>query len=262
MPINVTCPSCLTRFAVNDKFAGKSGPCPKCKTTIKIPEKDEEVVIHAPVDAAPKDSKGKSVIKPLRREDVKLSLTVIVAASLTAIVAIGVALAFGISRTAPPAWLLAAGAILLAVPLVATGYWFLHTDELQGYQGKELWVRSAACAAVFALAWLVYIFVPPIIGSHSTVAETTPVEMALLIAVMIGLGTAAAVLSLELEIGQAVMLYMLYFIITFVLAWMAGAPLSQFIPGTSQAGQAPGVSTPQPTQPAPTETKRPPTLLQ
>ena len=35
MAIDVTCPSCHTRFQVSDKFAGKSGPCPKCKNTIR-----------------------------------------------------------------------------------------------------------------------------------------------------------------------------------------------------------------------------------
>ena len=48
MPINVTCPGCLKRFSVADKFAGKKGPCPKCKKIITIPKKEDEVVIHAP----------------------------------------------------------------------------------------------------------------------------------------------------------------------------------------------------------------------
>jgi hypothetical protein len=38
MPIAVSCPSCKASFKVSDQFAGKQGPCPKCKTPIKIPK--------------------------------------------------------------------------------------------------------------------------------------------------------------------------------------------------------------------------------
>src|SRR5437763_17163113 len=75
MAIDVTCPSCHTRFQVSEKFAGKSGPCPKCKTTIKIPEKKDEVVIHAPEVSGPKDSKGQAVLKPISRVEVRLRST-------------------------------------------------------------------------------------------------------------------------------------------------------------------------------------------
>ncbi|NND99518.1 MAG: hypothetical protein HKN47_19560, partial [Pirellulaceae bacterium] len=69
MPIQVTCPKCLKRFQVSDKFAGKEGPCPNCKHVIKVPDASEEVVIHAPADDAPKDKSGKSVLKPITRQE-------------------------------------------------------------------------------------------------------------------------------------------------------------------------------------------------
>lgn len=261
MPINVTCTACLTRFSVNDKFAGKSGPCPKCKATIKIPDKSEEVVIHAPTEDAPKDSKGTAVIKPIGREEVKLSLPIIIGAVLTALIAFGVAIGFGVSQSPPPAVLLAGGALVLSLPLVIGGYWFLHTDELQGFQGKELLGRASICAILFSAAWSIYVFVPAVIGFNERVSDTDPVTMALMIIAMIALGTAASVLVLELEIGQGIMLYMVYFVITFVLAWVSGAPLSKFLPGIPR-GNPPGVKQPAaPNQPA-DEVKRPPNLLQ
>src|SRR6056297_1201645 len=73
MSIQVTCPGCLTRFQVNDKFAGKKGPCPKCKAEIMIPDKSDEVVIHAPEHSGPKDSQGRSVLKPIEREEVRVT---------------------------------------------------------------------------------------------------------------------------------------------------------------------------------------------
>src|SRR6478752_8449019 len=79
MAIDVTCPACHTRFQVSEKFAGKSGPCPKCKKTIKVPEKKDEVVIHAPEVSGPTDSQGRAVLKPISRTEVRLQVPQIVA---------------------------------------------------------------------------------------------------------------------------------------------------------------------------------------
>jgi hypothetical protein len=72
MAIDVTCASCKTRFQVSDKFAGKQGPCPKCKKIITVPSKKDEVVIHVP-ESGPKDSKGQLVLKPLTRKETRLT---------------------------------------------------------------------------------------------------------------------------------------------------------------------------------------------
>ncbi len=72
MAIDVTCASCKTRFQVSDKFAGKQGPCPKCKKIITVPSKKDEVVIHVP-ESGPKDSKGQLVLKPIARKETRLT---------------------------------------------------------------------------------------------------------------------------------------------------------------------------------------------
>ena len=41
MPIQVTCANCLKRFQVSDKFAGKTGACPNCKSTMTPKENQE-----------------------------------------------------------------------------------------------------------------------------------------------------------------------------------------------------------------------------
>ena len=54
MAINVVCPGCRSRFAVSEKFAGKTGPCPKCKQPIVIPTPAaKDVVVHEPEPAQP-----------------------------------------------------------------------------------------------------------------------------------------------------------------------------------------------------------------
>jgi hypothetical protein len=248
MTIAVTCPSCLKRFSVSDKFAGKSGPCPSCQKTIKIPEKAEEVVIHAPEDAAPKDSKGRSILKPIRRTEVNLSLPVILAASLTTVVIFGLALGFGLSGGAPAA-LLGIAAVVLAVPLVFIGYWFLHDDELDSFRGKELLVRCGICGLLFAAAWAIYVYIPNYLNDGDAI---TGIQIAMLIPIMIAIGTAASVLTLELEIVQGGLHYALYLGITFILAWLAGAPLTG--PGDNSLvparGTPPAISQPAPSTPA------------
>ena len=75
MAIPVTCPGCRTRFQVSDQHAGKSGPCPKCKTTIRVPTKEEEVKIEVPEQfvSGGRTVSGGVVFKPNARKEVKFN---------------------------------------------------------------------------------------------------------------------------------------------------------------------------------------------
>ena len=74
MSIPVICPGCHKSFKVSDKFAGKSGACPSCKTTIDVPEKGQEVKVHAPAAFAEggRSTSGKLITKPIARKQVRL----------------------------------------------------------------------------------------------------------------------------------------------------------------------------------------------
>lgn len=250
MPIQVTCPSCLKRFNVSDKFAGKTGPCPACQKTIKIPELSEQVVIHAPAGDTPKDSTGKAILNPLRRKEVALSLPVILGASLGTLSVFAIALGLRLSGDQPPTLLLVMAAIVLAIPLVVVGYWFLQNDELEGFRGRQLALRSGVCAAVFALLWAAYAFVPRYVSGYSSMAEISGMEMAIFLPLMIAAGTFVSVAALELEIVQGLMHYMLYLGVTFILAWLAGTHLAEPLSGQSRPVQTPPAVT-SPNQPAP-----------
>ena len=230
MAIQVTCPSCLKRFTVSDKYAGRTGPCPTCQKPIKIPEKADEVVIHAPVGDSPKDSAGRSILRPIRRKDVNLGLPVIVGGVLTTVVVFSIAFGLGLSGKEPHTMLLAISSILLAAPLVFIGYWFLHDDELEGFNGRQLSIRSGIVAVAFAALWALYAYLPRYVSGYASMSEFTGMDMFIAITVMLIAGTLVAIAALELEATQGVMLYMLYFSITFILAWLAGtrlgAPLS------------------------------------
>ena len=251
MAIPVTCPSCLTRFNVSDKFAGKSGPCPKCQKTIKIPEKSDEVVIHAPEDAAPKDSKGRSVLKPLRRTEVSISLPIALAAGLGTLVVFGIAFGLGLSGR-PPSALLGIAAGLLALPLSFVGYWFLHDDELEGFSGRQLMIRCGLGAVAFAATWAIYAFVPAYLFEQRSMAEISGLQMVVFISIMIVVGTVASVLIFELELLQGVLHYMFYFTVTFLLAWLAGAQLAEPLSNGDDVERAPSVITAPKANEAPT----------
>lgn len=225
MAIQVTCPGCLTRFQVNDKFAGKKGPCPKCKAEITIPDASQKVVIHSPEEAGPRDQEGKLVLKPLAREEVKVTRGSVAAILGVIFAAILIALALRFSGGVP---LVAKvlGLVIMAPPLVWGGYTFARDQELEPYRGKEVWLRVAIQSAVCAALWLVYAFVPPYLFDLGAAAEAPYWLVGVTFAAMMGLGALGAVAVFELEFFGGLVVAGLYFIVTLSLAVIAGIPLA------------------------------------
>ncbi len=100
MAILVVCPSCRARFQVSEKFAGKQGPCPKCKGVINIPALDEQVKIHEPEQFAEggKDAKGRAVLKPVARVETKVQPVMVVGMVGAALMAFVIAWVVGRSH--------------------------------------------------------------------------------------------------------------------------------------------------------------------
>lgn len=231
MPIQITCQKCHKRFSVNDKFAGKSGPCPSCKSTIKIPDKNEEVVIHAPENLGPKDSSGKAILKPIEREEVKTSpvaVVGIVGAIIVSIVA-AVALRFLYPQSAEataiePAtlwWILAAGSVLVAPPLALAGYWFLRNDELEPYRGGELALRVLICAAVYAALWGGYALLKAKMFPN---AAPEMYAFAFIGPAFISVGALAALATLDFDFGTGAIHYAFYLLVTVLFCFIVGVP--------------------------------------
>jgi hypothetical protein len=224
MAIDITCPGCKTRFQVSEKFAGKQGPCPKCKTVIKIPELKDQVVIHSPELEGPKDSKGQLVLKPILRKETRLSAVQIVAIIGGVVVVLLVALFLRISYAKVPdhefpLGILIGGAILLAPLLSFAGYTFLRDNELEPYRGIELILRLIPCTMVYpglwGLFWLVFGYL-----------EFTPQiwHYGVAIPILVAIGAFAAHLSLDLEPVQAAFHCGMYLTATVVLRLILGLP--------------------------------------
>lgn len=221
--MQVTCPGCHTRFKVSDKFAGKQGPCPKCKKTITIPKKEEEVVIHAPETFGPKGASGQSVLKPIEREDSSLSKPVMVlgvgAAVLVPVIAL-LAKQFAFPDGQVPMWFLASGAILLAPPLALVGYSFLRDPELEPYRGITLATRVLICSAAYAALWGLHVYVCYMLLGAGTHPELP--HLVFLLPLLLVPGTIAAMATLDLDATNAAIHYATYLGATVLLRLIMG----------------------------------------
>jgi hypothetical protein len=232
MAILVVCQSCKTRFQVNEKFAGKQGPCPKCKAVITIPKLEEQVVIHAPEEyagggmTAAKDAKGRAVLKPISRDKTRFQPVVFIAASAGALVTVIVAYLLRntalLSDTMQSMLILGLGAAVLAPPIVLASYTIMRDAELEPYTGKSLWLRVAIVSLVYAGLWgvaaLFTIFVYPD-NAEPEVWQFIPGT-----AIMIVAGTLTAVATLDLEPLNAFFHYAFYLVVTVLLRIVMGLP--------------------------------------
>lgn len=224
----------MTRFSVADKFAGQKGPCPRCKATITIPKKEEEVVIHAPEhsEGGAIGAGGRHALKTYKRKDTKFQPLVFTAVAGFVLVALLIAVVVR-SMGGPETWLKAAGAIVLGPLLAWAGYTFLRDPELEAYHGTPLILRSLACGLVYALLWGIFIFLGErFFGRAFTETGLEIWQMVVLLIPIFAAGTLAAYASFDLDPGSAFFHCALYFAVTVGLRFVAGLPL---IPGLGGA---------------------------
>ena len=216
MAIQVICPGCRATFTVSDKFAGRTGPCPKCKKPITVPsDAVKEVKIHGPEDEAPAPGRAPTVPivfveQPIPKIAYVAVVTGGVAAMLLALVA---RFAWGAGQA--PLWLLAATAAIIAMPCAWIGYEIVRDRDLEAYRGRSLLIRTAICGAVYAALWAVKGFLPPELTNDMWpwVYLAPPFLVA---------GAVAALATLDLDWGTGVAHYSLYVMFTALLRWLAG----------------------------------------
>lgn len=245
MPIPVVCPGCKASFNVSDKFAGKQGPCPKCKTVISIPKADaakkpvEEVKIGEPEPPAGGKSKtGRPTSKPLLRTDLKLS-PVAIGAIVGVILALFVAAYFARGLVMSPYPLTGeqqllpelkepydaqilrgyalrgVGLLLVALPIVWAGYQVLRDDELEPYRGRSLYMRIGVCVFVYLLLWGVYALIP----SDYTSAWYMWLVMA---PPLLAVGFTAAYFCFDFDPTSALTHFLSFALVTLLLGMTAG----------------------------------------
>ena len=230
MPISVVCPGCKSRFTVSDQFAGRTGPCPKCKRPLTVPTPAARaVVVHEPEPpVASSVSTGKAPTAPLARRDKPVPLRSF------AVTAAGAALFMGIAAmlpsiyppqpgaaagTAIPNWLLLAGGFAAAVPAVLLGYAAVRNRELEPYRGRLLAVRVMICSLVYAALWAVRGAIPVLNPDWQL---TDMYEWFMLGPLFVVAGGLAALATLDLEPGSAAAHFSFSVLFTALLRWLAG----------------------------------------
>lgn len=222
MAIAVVCPGCKKSFNVSDQFAGKKGPCPQCKTIITIPEKKTEVVIHAPETEGPKGSDGRPVLRPIFREEAKVTPMMwgIIGGIAFAVLLGAVMLRVFFPDHDIPRVVLAIGALLLAPPVALAGYSFLRDQELEPYRGNAIILRIAILSVIYVLLWGLYDWIPGLLE-----IDIEPMHLTFILPVMVAIGGFAAFATLDLEYGNGALHYGLYLLVTLMLCFIAGWPL-------------------------------------
>ena len=221
MSIRVTCNKCHTRFNVSEKFAGKEGPCPKCKAKIRVPMPTEEVRIEAPKQKGPTDTEGRAIVDPLLRKDTVLSsvqITMLVA-GLIGFLALSFGMRFVVSDwNTTFGWIvLGVGALVVALPLLFVAYHIIRDNELEPFSGLDLWKRIGICSVVFAATWLA---LPA--AAYAFDGEYFSGSLVLASVAMFAAGTVASLGCFEFDWLLGCVLFGLYFAVAIVARMLAG----------------------------------------
>lgn len=220
MPIPVVCPGCKARFTVSDQFAGRTGPCPKCKQSIKIPTPAaQSVVIHEPErPTATSAGTGRAPTAPIKRRDKPLTWTALAWSAAGAAAFMGGAFSLRLAFGGPseiPAWLLLGGAFAAAIPSVWLGYAAVRNPELEPYRGRPLAIRVLICSLVYAGLWAVRGMIPA--------EQTAEMWQWFMIAPLFGAaGALAALATLDLDWGTGGIHFSFYVLFTSLLRVLAG----------------------------------------
>jgi len=219
MAITVVCGKCRTRFSVNEKFAGQTGPCPKCKAPIRVPSKKEEVKVHGGEDFASggRNAAGKLVLKPIARTEAKIEPVQAVAMAAAAL-AVVVLTWMGGAILAANMVLCALALLVISPPLAVAAYTFLRDAEKEPYWGRELLIRATACAVGYVMLWGVFAYLA------ETVLTGELWQWLFIVPPFLAFGGALPTFALDLDYGDGVFHYTFYMLVTLGLRWTAGMP--------------------------------------
>ena len=217
MAILVVCPGCRSRFQVSDQFAGKKGACPKCKAPITVPGKEEAVKIHGAEEFASggKNAEGKIVLKPVARQETKLKTGVILAIVVEIVAVLAVAWFAGSLFKAYLA-ARAVGLLLVAPPLALGAYFVLRDDELEPYQGKALFFRTAICSLAYVGLWGIFAYA----NYYGVTADAF--GWLYVGPLMLVLGALTALACYDLDFGTGCLHYAFFLFVTVLLIRLAG----------------------------------------
>lgn len=218
MAINVVCPGCMKRFQVSDRFAGLKGPCPNCNTVINIPK--AKVKIHGADDfeQGGRSAEGKLILKPIDRIDMDfnpfhagLIALVVFAVFLVAVFLGTLSLSMGTLD-----WIGAVGLFFVAFPLSLFGYLLLRDREaLFVLTGFDLHKQVGVCAVAYAVLWILFESVAWYLRANEYIIW-------IYFAAFAFLSMLAAHVVLDMNLGNALLHYLVFFVPVLLLRGVIG----------------------------------------
>lgn len=242
MAIIVTCPGCRKSFTVRDEFGGRTGPCPKCKTPIKIPLASQTVKVHGGESFSDggRSTSGELVLKPIKRTDAVFNPTLATGISVGSVCLL--ALTWLLRSVIQNSTLFAAGALLVLSPMLACApYPFLRNQEdLAPLKGKSLYLRSFLCGICYSLL---------VCGYYATMTYVGVGEN-IWIGIMLGVpffvvGLLLGIAFFNLPWSDALIHFIFFIGVVIILRMVAGMP---FFPDMNPASSG---TLPPPPPPAP-----------
>ncbi|MGI6401534.1 MAG: hypothetical protein ACOX0A_05410 [Thermoguttaceae bacterium] len=210
MAIRVICAGCMTSFEVDDRFAGKKGPCPKCGHIIEIPK--ETVIVHAPDHI----TDGKKTLKNMAGHDARpiLQERFTFTGKQVFLGFLGVAVFFLLSYLIGlihNGWASLIGgtilAFVIAFPIADVGYMLTRDDndldDVMFSDAYERRRRSLYAALVFACSWLVFEGFVYFLGGAGLFACLYLVPIA-------AVGSFGALIFFDCNFGKAFLIYLIF----------------------------------------------------
>ncbi|HIA61564.1 MAG TPA: hypothetical protein EYM79_10765 [Planctomycetes bacterium] len=172
MAIDVICSGCFKRFQVSDEFAGRSGPCPGCKTIIAIPAPEDQLVIEEPEHKPSSPGAHTKIDGIARRVGFFKRFEVITLCSLFASAAFVAVLTRTLQGdpvgvlTYTTGILFGLGLVLLSLASSLLGYGVLKDSEVEAFDRRTTIIRSAITAAIYCLIAVVFVTATLLLDHH------------------------------------------------------------------------------------------------
>ncbi|MCL2118636.1 MAG: zinc-ribbon domain-containing protein [Planctomycetaceae bacterium] len=247
MAIDVTCPGCFKRFQVSDRYAGMKGPCPSCNTIINIPRDKIKIAEPDEFESGGKTIKGRAILKPIDRKVAAIGGHELGIMALVAVGVFGLAMLIGHFSVDIGIWGVRAfalpGTAGVAFGIVIFGYILLRSgDELEYYEGPDLYKRAALCAGAYTLLWVLFEMIVSYLNAQGTIV------LWIYLAPFIVVGVIAAAALFDLDFSVATAHYFLFFFAIIFLRWAIAygwlwsavtIASEAIVPGSSGGGHRP-----------------------
>ena len=218
MAIDVTCPGCFKRFQVSDRYAGMKGPCPSCNVINSIPKDKLRIAEPDEFESGGKTIKGRAILKPIDRKVAVIGGQEWGIMALCVVGVFGLAMLVGRFSENIGVWPVRAiaflGTVGVAFGTVIFGYILLRSgDELEYYEGPDLYQRAGFCAGAYTLLWVLFEMIVSYLGAQGSVV------LWIYLTPFIVVGIIAAAALFDLDFSMATAHYFIFFFAIVLLRW-------------------------------------------